>query len=106
MTSCSRSPYHVASRLRFACAGWHFRNLLSPIPRIFTARARYWCILRQGGSMLLLLIFLLFPCAVWAQAVSGTIYGVVRDPSEAAVAGATVTARNVNTNYMRTAVTT
>src|SRR5262245_48689713 len=56
--------------------------------------------------MLPLLIFVLFPCAVWAQAVSGTIHGVVRDPSDAAVAGATVTARNVNTNYMRTAVTT
>lgn len=37
-----------------------------------------------------------------AQAVSGTIYGTVRDPSDAAVAGAQVNVRNVLTNYART----
>ncbi|HTM51647.1 MAG TPA: carboxypeptidase regulatory-like domain-containing protein [Bryobacteraceae bacterium] len=55
---------------------------------------------------MLLLLLLLLPCSVFAQAVSGTIYGVVRDPSEAAVAGAAVTVRNVNTNYIRSAQTT
>ena len=36
--------------------------------------------------------------AAWGQAVSGTITGVVTDPSNAAVAGATVTITNVDTS--------
>ncbi|MBM3787881.1 MAG: carboxypeptidase regulatory-like domain-containing protein, partial [Acidobacteria bacterium] len=52
----------------------------------------------------LIFISLLSSCA-YAQAVSGTIFGAVKDPSEAAVAGATVTVRSAQTNYSRSMVT-
>lgn len=42
---------------------------------------------------------------LWAQAVSGTIFGVVLDPSDAAVAGAQVTVQNTQTSYTRTGKT-
>ncbi len=47
------------------------------------------------------------PAWSWAQsgANSGQIAGVVLDPSEAAIAGATVTVRNVETNYQRSTTT-
>ena len=47
----------------------------------------------------------LLPSGLSAQAVSGTIYGSVVDSSQAAVPGATVTVRNVNTNYSRNVLT-
>ena len=52
-------------------------------------------------------LFVLFaiPVMARAQAVSGTIYGVVRDPSQAAVAGASATVRNADTNYTRSSQT-
>jgi len=50
-------------------------------------------------------LLLLIPASLFAQAVSGTIFGEVRDPSEAAVSGAQVTVRNAATNYNRTAST-
>ncbi|MBI3680366.1 MAG: TonB-dependent receptor [Acidobacteria bacterium] len=51
--------------------------------------------------MVLLLLLFSIPGALFAQAVSGTIHGVVRDPSDASIAGATVTVLNRNTNYTR-----
>jgi len=47
---------------------------------------------------LCLLIFALFPQRGFSQAESGTISGVVSDPSGGAVPGATVTAKNLSTN--------
>lgn len=44
----------------------------------------------------------LLSCAAWAQAVSGTIFGSVKDASDASIAGARVTVRNAQTNYVRT----
>ncbi|MBM3734309.1 MAG: hypothetical protein FJW39_00860 [Acidobacteria bacterium] len=55
--------------------------------------------------MMWLSLLLLIPASLFAQAVSGTIFGEVRDPSEAAVSGAQVTVRNAATNYNRTAST-
>jgi len=52
-----------------------------------------------------LLAFLLLPSLAWGQAVSGTIFGVVHDPSDAAVAGARITVRNAGTNYSRATIT-
>ena len=46
---------------------------------------------------------LLLPSTAWAQAVTGTLLGNVTDSSGAAVPGATVTAREVQTNISRTA---
>ena len=48
--------------------------------------------------------FLLLPIALHAD-VTGTILGVVRDPSAAVVAGVTVVATNVDTNLSQQAVT-
>ncbi|MBM3764562.1 MAG: TonB-dependent receptor [Acidobacteria bacterium] len=52
-----------------------------------------------------LLFISLLSLQAYAQAVSGTIFGAVKDPSDAAVAGATVTVRNAQTNYSRSMVT-
>ncbi len=50
-------------------------------------------------------LLLCAPVAVWAQAVTGTILGTVKDPSGAVVANATVTITNVNTGLVRTVAT-
>ncbi|MGC1105423.1 MAG: carboxypeptidase-like regulatory domain-containing protein [Candidatus Acidiferrales bacterium] len=53
-----------------------------------------------------LAVFLLLLCAPRAAAqVSATVSGVITDPSGAAVAGATLTLRNVNTSLSRSTVT-
>ena len=44
----------------------------------------------------------ILPSSLFAQAVSGTIYGTVHDASGAAIVGAKVTAVNTATNYSRT----
>src|SRR5438045_7377929 len=49
-----------------------------------------------------LLLAAMAPPSLFAQAVSGTIYGTVHDASGAAIAGAKITVVNVNTNYTRT----
>ncbi|PYS74268.1 MAG: TonB-dependent receptor, partial [Acidobacteria bacterium] len=49
-----------------------------------------------------LALLLTFPLAVSAQVTTATIVGTVTDPSSAAVAGAQVTARNVDTGLSRT----
>jgi hypothetical protein len=50
-------------------------------------------------------ILALAPSALLAQAVSGTIFGSVRDSTDAAIGGAQVTVRNAATNYSRSAAT-
>lgn len=51
----------------------------------------FWC-----------LLLLLLPCVpAFSQAVTGTIYGIVSDSTQAAIAGAKVTVVNTNTNYTR-----
>jgi len=52
-------------------------------------------------TLLLLAAFALAIAPVWAQVETGTISGTVRDSSGAAVAGATVTARNTATSAER-----
>jgi len=56
-------------------------------------------------AVLLLMIVALAIAPVWGQVDTGTISGTVRDTSGAAVAGATVTARNVNTSAERSVTT-
>jgi len=53
----------------------------------------------------LLLAACALPTAVWGQATSGTISGTVTDQSGAAVAGAAVSVRNLDTNVTRSATT-
>src|ERR1035438_7905928 len=53
-------------------------------------------------AFLLVVSTLVLPLALFGQAVSGTIYGLVHDASGAAIAAAKVTVVNVNTNYSRT----
>ena len=48
------------------------------------------------------LLAAILPSSLFAQAVSGTIYGTVHDASGAAIVGAKVTVVNSNTNYTRT----
>ncbi|HET8637531.1 MAG TPA: carboxypeptidase-like regulatory domain-containing protein [Acidobacteriaceae bacterium] len=48
-----------------------------------------------------LLALFLFTSAGWSQVVSGSIYGTVRDTTGAAVSGATITVRNVETGTTR-----
>src|SRR6266704_3555651 len=56
--------------------------------------------------LLFALICLLTPVGAWAQAVaSGTVHGVVTDPANAVVAGATVTLTDTSTSAVRTATT-
>src|SRR5258708_22102375 len=52
-------------------------------------------------TMLLLIIVALTTAPVWGQVNTGTISGTVRDSSGSAVAGATVTVRNVGTSAER-----
>src|SRR5690349_22557696 len=56
-----------------------------------------------GKTIFLLLIMSLTILPVWAQVETGSIAGTVRDSSGAAIAGATVTARNTATSVERTA---
>jgi hypothetical protein len=53
-----------------------------------------------------LLTFVLLPVPGAAQTFRGTILGVVTDPSGSSIAGATITARNLDTGTIRTTVTT
>jgi Carboxypeptidase regulatory-like domain len=60
--------------------------------------------LASHGSLLLLVLFSV--AAVFAQTITtGDVSGVVKDTTDAVVAGATVTLRNVETNDTRTAAT-
>src|SRR3989442_10838279 len=56
-------------------------------------------------SILLLLAFLFLPAIALAQVTSGTILGTVSDPSGAVIPGATVTARNLDTGFVRIVLT-
>jgi hypothetical protein len=58
-----------------------------------------------GAALLGLGLLSLLPPPAAAQAVSGTILGVVKDASGAAVPGATVTVVNTGTGFSRTVVT-
>src|ERR1700716_1906264 len=58
------------------------------------------------AGMLIAFLLLLTPPAVHAQSYAGSVRGTVTDPSGAAVAGATVTLRNVGNNATVTATTT
>ena len=58
-----------------------------------------------GKSMLLLIMFVLMNAPVRAQVETGSLSGTVRDSSGAAVAGATVTVRNVATSAERSTTT-
>ncbi|HEY6269358.1 MAG TPA: carboxypeptidase regulatory-like domain-containing protein [Candidatus Acidoferrum sp.] len=58
------------------------------------------------AGMLIAFLLLLTPPAVNAQSYAGSVRGTVTDPSGAAVAGATVTLRNVTANATSTATTT
>src|SRR5688572_28707361 len=49
--------------------------------------------------------FLLLPAPLLAQTTTGTLTGVVRDPSRAVVAGASVTARHLETGLQRSTTT-
>ncbi|MET0649893.1 MAG: carboxypeptidase-like regulatory domain-containing protein, partial [Pyrinomonadaceae bacterium] len=62
--------------------------------------------MKRATTPLLLLIALLFACAPGASAqTTGSILGTVQDEKGGTIAGATVTARNVETNITRTAQT-
>jgi hypothetical protein len=52
------------------------------------------------------LALLLFDAAALAQNATGTIGGIVSDPTGARIPGATITATNVSTNFKHTAVST
>src|ERR671936_775898 len=56
-------------------------------------------------SALIVGVLFIVPSSASAQAVTGTLLGNVTDTSGAAVPGATVTARETQTNVSRTAVT-
>ena len=56
-------------------------------------------------SLFTALASLAFSSALWAQAETGQIAGVVTDPSGAAVASASVTVKSLNTGSTRTTVT-
>jgi hypothetical protein len=58
------------------------------------------------AGMLIAFLLLLSPLAVHAQNYAGSVRGTVTDPSGAAIAGATVTLRNIGTNATSTATTT
>jgi outer membrane receptor protein involved in Fe transport len=56
-------------------------------------------------TLLLVMIYALMTAPVWGQRERGTITGVVRDTSGGAIAGATVSVRNVGTSLERTTTT-
>ena len=62
-------------------------------------------IFQRGGSGLALSLFLLCALVAEAQLTTGTLTGSVSDPSGAAVPGATVTVKNVDTGVSRTTTT-
>jgi outer membrane receptor protein involved in Fe transport len=66
---------------------------------------RSWCV--RGVQVLAAILFAaIFAAPGWAQTFRGTILGTVTDSSGAAVAGATVTIKNVDTGLIRTTVST
>ena len=56
-------------------------------------------------AWLIQLMVVLLPCSLYAQVEQGRFVGRVVDPSGASIVGATVTARNVDTNIAQKAVT-
>src|SRR5215472_11510400 len=58
----------------------------------------------SASFAVVLLVSLFVGSAAWAQIKSGTIVGTVTDPSGAAVAGATVSVVNENTNVATSTV--
>ena len=56
-------------------------------------------------AVLCLIVTLLFPMGLAAQAVTGTILGVITDSTGAVMPGATVTLHNTGTGYARSVVT-
>src|SRR5262245_41561706 len=64
---------------------------------------RRWC--GYKGVVSLLILFLLSSGAWALQLPTGTILGVVKDPSGAVLPGVSVTVRNTDTGAMRTALT-
>lgn len=60
---------------------------------------------KLGGALVFLFAFVALAIPVFAQQESGQINGTVKDPNEAVIPGAAVTARNVGTNATRTVTT-
>ena len=58
-----------------------------------------------GRALLLLASLLLLSCLGWAQEVTGSIVGTVLDPNGAAVAGATITAKDLDRGTILTTTT-
>ncbi len=69
-----------------------------------TARSQRGWIAMLVGSMVLLFV-LAAPRGIFAQGITGSINGTVTDTSGAAIAGATVTVRQTNTNESRVVIT-
>src|SRR4029077_4757482 len=83
--------------------GWirSARPAVAVVPRSVMLSAARW----RGCRPALLIIFLLIlPLRLFAQ-VSATLSGTVTDPSGGAVAGAEITASNLETGAVRTATT-
>src|SRR5260370_40084432 len=67
----------------------------------FQSRIQQVCV-----RLCLTVLFLLaIPSATFGQATTGTISGVINDPTAGTVAGAAVTVRNLDTNAIHTAAT-
>jgi hypothetical protein len=64
-----------------------------------------WCV-RGLQFMAVILLAAMIAAPAWGQTFRGTILGTVTDSSGAAVAGATVTIKNVDTGLVRTTVST
>ncbi len=64
-----------------------------------------WCV-RGLQFMAAILLVAMIAAPAWGQTFRGTILGTVTDSSGAAVAGATVTIKNVDTGLIRTTVST
>jgi len=62
---------------------------------------RSWCV-RGAQVLAAILLAAIFAAPGWAQTFRGTILGTVTDSSGAAVAGATVTIKNMDTGLIRT----
>lgn len=61
----------------------------------------------QHAALMMMMVLSLATGKAWAQSAgnTGQIVGQILDPSDAAVAEATVTVRNINTNFTRTTTT-